>query len=100
MATQADGWWLDETDPNALGADLIIGHADKLGKGLGTRMLRAFVDMLFEDPRVTKVQIDPEPENKRAVGCYRKVGFRDIGEVDTPDGRALLMKIERKDWGG
>jgi len=96
-AHQASGWWADETDPHALGIDQFIAEADRLGKGLGTRMIRAFLDMLFSDPRVTKVQTDPNPTNGRAVACYRKAGFRDVGVVDTPDGPALLMRILRAD---
>ncbi|TKD00094.1 GNAT family N-acetyltransferase [Polyangium fumosum] len=95
MATQADGWWLTETDPCALGIDQSIGDPDRIGKGLGTRMIRAFLDFLFADPRVTKVQTDPDPTNARAVACYRKAGFRDVGIVETPDGTALLMTVHR-----
>lgn len=95
MATQADGWWLDETDPYALGIDQSIGDPDRIGKGLGTRMIRAFLEVLFADPRATKVQTDPEPTNARAVACYRKAGFRDVGLVETLDGPALLMTVHR-----
>ena len=35
------------------------------------------------------------PENARAIRCYEKAGFRRVGEVDTPDGRALLMVCVR-----
>lgn len=97
MAHQAEGWWIDETDPNALGVDQFIGLPDRLGQGLGTRMLRAFVAFLFDDPRVTSVQTDPEPENARAIRSYRKAGFKDVGVVETLDGPALLMRITRND---
>lgn len=99
MAHQSEGWWLDETDPCALGVDQFIGLPDRLGQGLGTRMLRAFLAFLFEDPRVTTIQTDPEPKNARAIACYRKAGFRDAGVVDTLDGPALLMRITRERFG-
>jgi aminoglycoside 6'-N-acetyltransferase len=35
--------------------------------------------------------IDPSPSNPRAIRAYEKAGFRPVREVDTPDGRALLM---------
>jgi len=95
MAHQSEGWWPDETDPHALGVDQFIGLPDRLGQGLGTRMLKAFVAFLFKDPRVTCIQTDPAPTNARAIACYRKVGFRDIGVVETLDGPALLMRITR-----
>ena len=95
VAEAGDGWWPDETDPGARGIDQFLADAERLGRGLGTAMVRAFVARLFADPAVTRVQVDPHPDNARAIGCYEKAGFRRSGEVDTPDGRALLMVIER-----
>jgi RimJ/RimL family protein N-acetyltransferase len=95
MAHQADGWWPEETDPFALGVDQFIGPPDRLGRGLGTRLLQAFIAFLFADPRVTGIQTDPSPENGRAIACYRKAGFKDVGEVETLDGPAWLMRIVR-----
>ena len=90
-----DGWWEDERDPGARGIDQFLADERCLGRGIGTSLVRAFVAGLFEDPSVTRVQTDPAPGNARAIRCYEKAGFRRIGEVDTPDGRALLMVCER-----
>jgi RimJ/RimL family protein N-acetyltransferase len=90
-----DGWWEQETDPGARGIDQFLANAEQLGQGLGRAMIHAFVDRLFQDPAVTKVQTDPAPENERAIRCYRRVGFVEVGEVITPDGSALLMVRER-----
>lgn len=95
MAHQADGWWPDETDPFALGVDQLIGLEERLGQGLGTRMLRAFVDFLLLDARVTTIQTDPEPTNARAIAAYRKAGFSANGLVTTLDGPAMLMRVTR-----
>ena len=92
-----DGWWEDETDPGARGIDQFLADAARLNRGLGTAMIKAFVDRLFQDPGVSKVQTDPSPENARAIRCYRKVGFKSVGEVMTPDGPALLMLCEREE---
>jgi aminoglycoside 6'-N-acetyltransferase-1b len=89
--THADGWWLDEHDPGVRGIDQFLAHADQLGQGLGSALVRAFTDALLATPGVTRVQTDPDPTNGRAIRCYEKAGFRAVGEVDTPDGRALLM---------
>jgi hypothetical protein len=35
------------------------------------------------------------PTNLKAIRCYEKVGFSKVGIVDTSDGPALLMFIER-----
>jgi RimJ/RimL family protein N-acetyltransferase len=90
-----NGWWEDETDPGVRGIDQFLAHVEDLGRGLGSRMIRAFVDQLFRDPAVSKVQIDPAPDNQRAIRSYIRAGFVAQGEVSTPDGLALLMTRER-----
>lgn len=91
-----EGWWEDEIDPGARGIDQFLADANQLGHGLGSAMVRAFVEQLFEDPRVTTVQTDPSPANERAIRCYRRAGFVALHEVATPDGRALLMRRRRE----
>ncbi|MBT9457408.1 MAG: GNAT family N-acetyltransferase [Burkholderiaceae bacterium] len=85
------GWWERETDPGARGIDQFLAYAEQLNQGLGSRMIRCFVDGLFLDPAVSKVQTDPSPGNARAIRCYVRAGFAPQGEVITPDGPALLM---------
>ncbi|WP_236675068.1 GNAT family N-acetyltransferase [Piscinibacter sp. HJYY11] len=89
------GWWEEETDPGARGIDQFLADETRLSQGLGRRMIRAFVERLFQDPAVTVVQTDPSPHNLRAIRCYRAAGFQDVGEVMTPDGPALLMRCHR-----
>jgi aminoglycoside 6'-N-acetyltransferase-1b len=90
-----DGWWLEEHDAGVRGIDQFLADGGTLGRGLGTAMVRAFVDRLFEDARVSRIQTDPSPANARAIRCYEKGGFRVAREVVTPDGAALLMYRER-----
>ena len=63
-----DGWW-EETDPGVRGIDQSLANASQLGKGLGTKLVRALVELLFNDPEVTKIQTDPSPSNLRAIRC-------------------------------
>lgn len=93
-----DGWWEDETDPGVRGIDQSIADAALLGQGLGTRLVRATLQLLFADPAVTKVQTDPAPDNARAIRCYEKAGFRRIATIETPDGPAAYMLCERRDF--
>lgn len=90
-----DGWWTDEQDPGVRGIDQFLANAEDLGRGLGSQMVRSFVETLFADPAVTRVQTDPDPRNGRAIRAYEKAGFRPVGEIRTPDGDALLMICER-----
>ena len=89
------GWWSEETDPGVRGIDQFLADESRLGQGLGRAMIRAFVERIFADPQVTMIQTDPQPDNERAIRCYRAVGFRDAGVIDTPDGPALLMRLYR-----
>jgi aminoglycoside 6'-N-acetyltransferase-1b len=90
-----EGWWLDEHDPGVRGIDQFLADASQLGLGLGTAMVRAFVDELLCDPSVTRIQTDPVPDNGRAIRCYEKAGFRRLREIVTKDGPALLMYRDR-----
>ncbi len=91
-----EGWWLDEHDQGVWGIDQFLANQSQLGQGLGTAMVSGFVRKLFENPEVTRIQTDPAPDNGRAIRCYEKAGFRAVSEIDTPDGRALLMHCERQ----
>ena len=90
-----DGWWEDETDEQARGIDQFLAHAADLNRGLGRAMISAFVAQLFATSQATVVQTDPNPDNIRAIRCYRAVGFEPVAEVITPDGPALLLKLQR-----
>lgn len=90
------GWWEDETDPGARGIDQFLSDPNRLGQGLGRRMIHAFVGHLFNDPAVSVVQTDPAPANLRAIRCYLAAGFQAAHQVHTPDGPALLMRCTRQ----
>ncbi|MGD9943268.1 MAG: AacA4 family aminoglycoside N(6')-acetyltransferase [Burkholderiaceae bacterium] len=98
VAGSGDGWWPDEIDPGARGIDQSLADASRLGQGLGTRLVRALVDLLFRDPAVTKIQTDPAPANLRAIRCYEKAGFVAVKTVMTPDGPALYMVQTRESY--
>lgn len=86
-----DGWWLDVADPGVRGIDIFVADQALLGRGLGARMIDAFVARLFQDRRVTLVQADPHPRNERAVRAFSRAGFCEQGPIRTPVGTALLM---------
>ncbi|MGQ0653365.1 MAG: GNAT family N-acetyltransferase [Betaproteobacteria bacterium] len=100
VAGAGGGWWEDETDPGARGIDQFIADPAQLNRGLGARMVRAFVEILFRDPAVTMVQADPAPDNLRAIRSYARAWFRPVKEVRTPDGAALVMVAisDRRIW--
>ena len=68
-----DGWW-EET--RVRGIDQSLANASQLGKGfLGTKLVRALVELLFNDPEVTKIQTDPSPSNCERSDATRKRGL-------------------------
>lgn len=92
---QGHGWWAGQHDEGLRGIDQFIGEAEALDRGLGTALVRQFVEWLFADRAVSCVQVDPNPANGRAIRCYEKAGFIRERLIETPDGLALLMKVCR-----
>jgi RimJ/RimL family protein N-acetyltransferase len=92
-ARSGDGWWEDQRDAGTVGIDFFIGPADKLDQGLGTKIIRAFTEMLMGDSKVTKIISDPAPTNLRSIRCLEKAGFTRVGQIITPDGPAMLMEL-------
>jgi aminoglycoside 6'-N-acetyltransferase len=72
------------------GIDLFIATPEMIGRGHGGALIRAFADRLLAE-KTPRVVTDPDPGNARAIRAYEKAGFCRDREVDTPDGRALLM---------
>jgi aminoglycoside 6'-N-acetyltransferase len=72
------------------GIDQFIAEVDMVGRGHGSTFIRQFIEGLLANgtPRIV---IDPSPTNPRAIRAYEKAGFVRQHEIDTPDGRALLM---------
>lgn len=85
-------WPMDLPD-ETVGVDLSIADATRLGQGLGTRALRAFVATLRTEGHKFIV-IDPDPANLRAVRAYEKAGFRPIPDLLGRTGDSLLMRHE------
>jgi len=92
----SDPFWAGHTLPReTLGLDLFLGETDVIGRGMGTRLIRLVLRRLLALPETARVQIDPAPNNAAAIRAYEKAGFRRIGPIDTPDGAALYMAIDR-----
>jgi aminoglycoside 6'-N-acetyltransferase len=79
-----------------LGIDLSIGEADLVGRGLGPRVIDAYVRKLFAEG-VPRVVIDPEPDNTAAIRAYEKAGFTEFDRRTTRYGPAVIMKRDAKE---
>ncbi len=67
-----------ETAEKGYGVDLFIGEPELWGRGIGTRALSALVGYLFGELGSSRVFIDPQASNQRAIRSYEKCGFRKI----------------------
>lgn len=61
---------------NVIGIDQFIGEDDYINRGIGTKAIKVFIGMISKKHRPREIILDPSPENKRAIRCYEKVGFR------------------------
>ena len=87
------------------GIDQFLADVHSAGHGIGTQMVREFVQFLFEDPAVTRIQADPAPSNLRAIRCYEKAGFRRVGadqhagwcgDVDGCGASSVTLRMDRR----
>jgi aminoglycoside 6'-N-acetyltransferase len=78
---------LDQPE-GALGLDMFIGDVSLTGEGLGPQILRQFGDDLLARG-ATRLVIDSNSANDRAISAYRKAGFEIF---ETRDGVVLMSR--------
>jgi aminoglycoside 6'-N-acetyltransferase len=49
------------------------------GRGIGTDTVRTVARHVFSDHGHHRIEIDPAADNRQAIRCYAKVGFRPVG---------------------
>ncbi len=90
--------WQHSLPQTARGMDIIIGETANLNRGLGTQIIKAFSAKLFAEG-ATRLLIDPEKENGRAVACYMKAGFTPYEEfIEDDRSITLLMELLPEDF--
>ena len=61
-----------------------------------TKLVRALVELLFNDPEVTQDPNGPSPSNLRAIRCYEKAGFERQRYRNHPRWSAVYMVQTRQ----
>ena len=82
------------------GLDLFIGDEAQTGRGLGTEMIRGFVEEIaFARPETTACTADPDVRNTASLRAFEKAGFRAVREfVDPEDGELhALVRLDRSE---
>jgi len=80
------------------GVDLYIADESLTGRGLGTELLRRFVEeIVFAHPETTAATADPDKRNIASIRAFEKAGFRIVREFHDPEDDAphLLVRRER-----
>ena len=73
-ARAPDGPWSGEP-PHTYGIDFLIGDHRQNNRGLGTRMVAEFVELVCKRVAPPKIIADPHPENLRSIRVLQKCGF-------------------------
>jgi aminoglycoside 6'-N-acetyltransferase len=92
-AKHPDVSWVRDMAMTERGIDISIGDAAHLGKGLGSFIIKHFAAKLFSEG-ATRLVIDPDKRNERAIAAYLKAGFTPYDEVDGD----LLMELLPEDF--
>lgn len=80
---------------NQIGIDQFIGDENYLDKGIGEKTIKMFIKLIKQQNKPKAIVLDPSPDNKRAIRCYEKVGFKHYETKKTEDGNsAYLMSFE------
>lgn len=58
---------------------IFIGNKEFLGKGFGSDALRLLLDYGFNLLNLNNIMLGTFSFNERAIQCYKKVGFKEIG---------------------
>jgi len=71
---------------------ILIGNKKMRGQKIGEQLVKKMVDLLFENPTLTMVDLNVFDWNKGAIKCYQNVGFS-INLAETED-----LTINGKVW--
>ena len=78
--------------PHDIGVHVAVGDLALTDRGLVRSLLPVLTAALFEaDPLCTRVLLEPDVRNKRAIASFRAGGFEPVGEILLPGKVALLM---------
>jgi RimJ/RimL family protein N-acetyltransferase len=88
---------LIEEGEGTAGLDLFIGEEAQTGKGLGSEMIRRFVDeIVFARPETTACAADPNVRNMASLRAFEKAGFHPVREFVDPEDNELHTLVRRE----
>jgi RimJ/RimL family protein N-acetyltransferase len=76
---------IGETVEGTAGIDLLIGEVASIGRGLGPKVIDAFVaTVVFAADGITRCVAGPELGNTRSIRAFKKAGFRAVRDAVVP----------------
>jgi aminoglycoside 6'-N-acetyltransferase len=88
--------WIGD-EPGVAGVDLFIAEEDLTGRGLGPRILTAFMlTIVFADPETTACVAAPDVGNAASLSAFEKAGFVLEREIVGDHGPERLLRAERE----
>lgn len=83
-----------------------ICEIEEQGKGYGKDALYNFIDFLFRNLNLNKIELTSMIDNKRAHSLYKKLGFKEIGIIrdgyfDSRSGlfsNVMYMDLLKSEW--
>jgi aminoglycoside 6'-N-acetyltransferase len=94
---EAEKWWAAGVDRSAAGIDYLLGDPEMRGKGLGSEMIRAFVDQVVfgMHPEWSQACAAPFEANVASWRALEKAGFRFAGIIEDKTLPCRLMVMDR-----
>lgn len=94
---EAEQWFAAGIDPAAAGIDYLLGATEDRGRGVGSAMIRRFVDEVVfgRHPAWTQACAAPLEANEASWRALAKAGFRYVATLDDPLGPCRLMARDR-----
>jgi RimJ/RimL family protein N-acetyltransferase len=78
------------------GVDLLIGDEELTGQGIGSEILRRFVDeVVFARPATIGCVADPDVRNVASIRAFEKAGFRVVREFLDPEDEQMHALVRR-----
>ena len=80
---------------------ILIGNKNYWGRGIGTESVKLLVEYAFKNLKLNNINLAVIAENKAAIRCYKKVGFkideikRRTKKVQNKHHNKIIMSIKR-----
>jgi aminoglycoside 6'-N-acetyltransferase len=80
------------TNLTVFGIDQFIGYSKLFNKGIGTKIIRIFIEYISQHKDVDIIILDPDVSNHRAIRSYEKSGFKKVKKIN--NGTSWLMEYK------